>query len=301
MNNTFMKPPLPENEIQAMLGSLANYKESNEETQEKMIYEYLKQMNKIHTKDAVESLHLARGIVDAHLSKFAKEGKAIRLDRGYYQCREQIIWSDEKPQDIIEYKYKVPLFHDIMTFEDGDVLILGAAPNAGKTTIAMNIIRELILQGIKPYYIYSESGSRFQKLAKAFNIEGKYWYKESVNPLTIELAKDSFTIIDWLDLGREGFEKTATVLEYLGTEMRNKRGILIIFTQLKPESQDWFAPNLITQYPTFAARYIQDDEMKTSGHWDISKIKEPKGNWTVYTLPCIYDKTTKIFAVKDLT
>jgi hypothetical protein len=41
--------------------------------------------------------------------------------------------------------------------------------------------------------------------------------------------------------------------------------------------------------------------MKTSGHWDISKIKEPKGNWTVYTLPCIYDKTTKIFAVKDLT
>jgi hypothetical protein len=305
MNNTFMNPPLEHKEIQAMLGSLAGYKETSEQTQEKMIYEYLKQQQKVHVKDIVESLFQSdktkRAIVDKYLSLFVKTGKAIRLDRGYYQCREEIIWSDEAPKEIVEYKYKIPLFHDIMTFEDGDVLILGGVPNCGKTTIAMNIVREMVVQGIKPYYIYSESGSRFQKLAKLFNIEGKYWYKESLNPLTIELAPDAFTIIDWLDLGREGFEKTSTVLEYLGTEMRKKRGILIILTQLKPDSNGWFAPNLIEQYPGFAARYIQDNEFKTEGHWDISKIKEPKGNWTVYILPCSFNQTTKIFQTKDLT
>jgi tRNA A37 threonylcarbamoyladenosine biosynthesis protein TsaE len=202
--------------------------------------------------------------------------------------------------DIVEYQYKVPLFNDIATFQDGDVLILGGVPNAGKTTIAMNMIREMVAQGVEPYYLFSESGSRYQNLAKKFGIEDKYYYKESLNPLTIELKEDAFTIIDWLDLGKEGFEKTSIVLEYLGTEMRKRRGILVIFTQLKVESYEWFAPNLIEQYPTLSAKYMQDSEDKTFGHWDVRKIKEPKGNFTTYSLPCEFNHDTKIFQLKSL-
>lgn len=94
-------------------------------------------------------------------------------------------------------------------------------------------------------------------------------------------------------------ENTDTVLKHLNDELQRKGGILVIFTQLK-QTYEFFAPNLIDHYPTFAARYIQDNDTKTEGHWDIQKIKEPRGNYCTYILPCIYDQNTKIFKPKDL-
>ena len=44
----------------------------------------------------------------------------------------------------------------------------------------------------------------------------------------------------------------------------------------------------------------QDNETKTAGHWDIQKIKEPRGNWCTYSLPCEFDVETRIFKTKDL-
>lgn len=300
LNKALLENPMEPKAIKAMLNSLTGYKEGEETTIEQTIYNYLKQMQTVHTRDIVDSLKLDRGICDKYLSKFAKEGRAIRLGKGFYQCKEAIQWQKGGIPDIVEYRYRVPLFNDIATFQDGDVLILGGVPNSGKTTIAMNMIREMVAQGVEPYYLFSESGSRYQLLAKKFDIADKYYWKESLNPLTIELAEDSFTVIDWLDFGKEGFEKTAVVLEYLATEMRKKRGILVIFTQLKPESHDWFAPNLIEQYPTLSAKYVQDSEDKSFGHWDVRKIKEPKGNFTTYTLACEFNHDTKIFQIKSL-
>jgi len=165
------------------------------------------------------------------------------------------------------------------------------------TTIALNILKEMIEQDIKPYYVYNEAGSRFQKIAKLLEIEGKFFHCQHANPLAVELEPNSFTIIDWLCL--ENKAETDTTLKHLNDELQRKRGILIIFTQLK-QNYEWFAPNLIDHFPTFAARYIQDNENHTEGHWDISKIKEPRGNFCTYILPCMYDHQTRIFKIKDL-
>jgi hypothetical protein len=93
-------------------------------------------------------------------------------------------------------------------------------------------------------------------------------------------------------------ENTDTTLKHLNDELQRKGGILVIFTQLKTTSE-WFAPNLIDHYPTFAARYIQDNDTKTEGHWDIQKIKEPRGNFCTYILPCEYNQETRIFNKKN--
>lgn len=298
ISRNFFNPPLPDFEIKAMLKSLSSYKLSDEETYEKTIYEYLKEMQTdVAAKDIMESRKLSRAIVDKYLSKFVKEGKAIRTGRGRYQYKEKVEWSDAAPEVIDEYKYKIPFFNDVAVFQDKDVILLGAKTNDGKTTVALNILKEVINQGVKPYYIYSEAGSRFQKTSQILGITGKYYHTYHENPLAIELEYNAFTIIDWLHL--EHKENTDTVLKHLNDELQRKGGILIIFTQLKTTSE-WFAPNLIDHYPTFAARLIQDNGEKTESHWDISKIKEPKGNWTTFILPCEYNQETRTFKKKDL-
>ena len=304
LNKNLLANPMEPKVIKAMMGSLTGYKEGEETTIEQAVYNYLKQQQTITARDAVASLfnndQTKRGIIDKYLSKFGKEGKAIKLGHGQWQCVEEITWSKGAVPEIDEYKYKIPFFNDIMTFEDGDVLILGAIKNAGKSTISMNIVKEMVNQGLEPYYLYSESGSRFQKLAKLWGLEGKFYFREEINPLKIKLAENAFTIIDWLDFGIIGFEKTGVVLSHLATEMRKKRGILVIFTQLKPENHEWFAPNLVEQYPAFAAKYIQDSDDKSFGHWQLTKVKEPKGSSSPSDISCVFDHQTKIFKLKDL-
>jgi hypothetical protein len=298
MNRHLLESPMPTSAIKSMLNSLADYKGNDESTYEQTIYDYMKLMQTdVTPRDVMDNTKLPRAIVDKYLSKFVKDGKAVRLGRGRYQYKEKIEWSDTTPELVTEYKYKIPFFNDIAIFQDKDVILLGAKTNDGKTTIALNMLKEMIAQGVKPYYIYSEAGSRWQKTSEYLGITGKYYRTYHENPLAIELEYNAFSIIDWLHL--EHKELTDTTLKHLNDELERKGGILVIFTQLKTTS-DWFAPNLIDHYPTFAARYFQDNDSKTEGHWDIQKIKEPRGNFCTYILPCEYNQETRTFKKKDL-
>ena len=298
LNRHLLENPMPSTAIKSMLNSLEGYKGNDEETHIKTIYDYMKLMQTdVTPKDIMENTRLPRPIVDKYLSQFVKEGKAVRLGRGRYQYKEKIEWSDSSPEELSEYKYKIPLFNDIAIFQDKDVLLLGAKTNDGKTTIALNMLQEMINQGVKPYYIYSEAGSRFQKTSKVLNIAGKYYHTYHENPLSIELEYNAFSIIDWLHL--ENKAETDTTLKHLNDELQRKGGILVIFTQLK-QTSEFFAPNLIDHYPTFAAKLIQDNDSKTISHFDIQKIKEPRGNFATYMLQCEFDPETKIFKKKDI-
>jgi hypothetical protein len=299
MNKYLLENPMPSTAIKGMLNSLVDYKGNDEGTYEQTIYDYMRLMQTdVTPRDVIDNTKLPRAIVDKYLSKFVKEGKAVRLGRGRYQYKEKIEWSDTTPEAIFEYKYKIPFFNNVAIFQDKDVILLGAKTNDGKTTIALNMIKEMIAQGVKPYYIYSEAGSRWQKTSEYLGITGKFYRTYHENPLAIELEYNAFSIIDWLHL--EHKELTDTTLKHLNDELQRKGGILVIFTQLKTTSE-WFAPNLIDHYPTFAARYFQDNDSKTEGHWDIQKIKEPRGNFCTYILPCEYNQETRIFKKKDLT
>jgi biotin operon repressor len=292
MNRNLLQNPMPNQAIQAMVGSLDKYKSAEDSTQEKAIYEYLKMLqNDVNAKDIMDSLKLSRATVDKYLSQFVKEGKAIRLSRGRYKFREKVEWSDKYGALGTALKYKMPYFEHLQDFEEGDIILLGAKPGHGKTTTSMNFIKRLVDQGIKPYYIYSESGSRYQKTAQKLGIQECQFYKAyHGNPLSIEIEPNAFTILDWLLVSEK--ENTDTIFKFFTEEMSRKGGILVILMQLK-ENGDWYAPNMVTQMPALAAKYMMDNEAGSSGHWQIDKLRDPKGNYRNSTIVCKYDFENK--------
>ncbi len=292
MNRNLLQNPMPNQSIQAMVGSLGNYKIAEESTHEKAIYEYLKMLqNDVNAKDIMDSLKLSRSIVDKYLSQFVKEGKAIRLSRGRYKFREKVEWTDKYGVVGTALKYKVPYFDYLQDFEEGDIILLGAKPGTGKTTTSMNFIQQLVKQGIKPYYIYSESGSRYQKTAIKLGIDERQFYKAyHGNPLSIEIEPNAFTLLDWLLVSEK--ENTDSIFKFFTEEMSRKGGILVIFMQLK-ENGDWYAPNMVIQMPALAARYFMDAEDGSSGHWQVDKLRDPRGNYRNSVINCKYDFETK--------
>jgi len=302
MNQKFMNPPLPSAEVKAMLGSLSGYKETEEQTQEKMIYEcFTLVQTDVSAKDIMEHTGLKRAIVDKYLSKFFKEGKAVRRGRGRYDLKSKVEWTNEAQNPIKEYPYKIPYFNDIAYFQDSDIILIGAPQGKGKTHIAMNIIRQMKIQGITPYYISLESGSRHEKIAEQLQLIPKDYYvsKESIdNPLQIEIEPNAFTIIDWLYTG-EDFAATLTIFKHLNDEMKKKKGILVVFTQLK-ENYDYFAVNLIKSFPSLAARYIRDDDTGLIGHFQADKIRDPKGHYSTATVNCKFDFDTKELVKQEI-
>ena len=166
------------------------------------------------------------------------------------------------------------------------------------THIAMNIIKQLVDQGIKPDYLSSESGSRFQQTAVALKMgEGDFRWDEVPDPTSIELEPKSVTIIDWLQI--EDKSMTDTVLKHFTGQLIKTQGLLFIFMQLKETDGGWFAPNMVAQYPALAARYSYDDETGLLGKWNVKPIREPKTHKKSDMVPCRYDPDTKILAVND--
>lgn len=300
ISQSFFNPPLPDQEIQHILKSLYDYKQRDDLTIEQTIYGYLQQMETdLTAKDIMDSLNLKRGIVDKYLSKFKKEGKLIKVGWGRYRYREIIEWQEKYPEKGKKIDIEIPYFDDVQDFYSGDIIILGARPAVGKTTISMNIIKRLVDQGIKPYYLYSESGSRFMKIADVLGIkEGSYKFYHHSNPLGIELPLNGITIIDWLQIGDKSM--TDTIFKHLNEEMEKKGGILFILMQLK-EGNIWFAPNMVDQYPALAGKLIYDEESGQKSHLEITKIRDPKGNYKRRIVPCNYDFGTKILNVRSET
>ena len=306
INQKFMNPPLPNFEIKAMLGSLDGYKQSEEETQEQKIYEccQLIQSN-ISARDIIDHVfpgdNKKRAIVNKYLAKFHKEGKLVRDKRGKYDCKQKVEWASVIPERGVICSYKIPYFDDIAYFENGDLILIGTPTGKGKTHISMNIIKQMKEQGIKPYYISLESGSRYLKIAEQLKLEVKDFYvsKNPIeNPTQIELEPNAFSIIDWLYTG-EDFAMTQSVFKYLSDELRRKGGTLIVFTQLK-EDYNYFAVNLIKSFASFAARYIYDDTVGVIGHFEVDKIRESKGHYQTARIDCEFNFDNKILSKKNI-
>jgi hypothetical protein len=305
INQKFMNPPLPKFEINAMLGSLEGYKQSEEQTQEQSIYEACQIIQTdIGAKDIIDHVFPGetkkRAIVDKYLAKLHKEGKLSRRGRGRYDCRQKVDWVNESQEQAKEINYKIPYFDDVAYFRNGDIILIGAPTGRGKTTIAINFIKQMRAQGITPFYLSLEAGSRHEKTAKSLGLTQKDYYipKETVtNPLQIEIEPNSFSIIDWLYMG-DDFAQTQAVFKHLNDEMVRKGGILVVFTQLKEDHQ-WFAPNLVKSFPRFATRFVYDDETGIVGHFDICKITDPKGHYQNATISTEFNFETKELIKKN--
>ncbi|MHA1437925.1 MAG: Hint domain-containing homing endonuclease [Promethearchaeota archaeon] len=173
------------------------------------------------------------------------------------------------------------------------------------THIAMNMVKRLVDVGIKPYYLSLETGSRFAKIALQLGLkEGDFYHAFCADPTKIELEPNSVTIIDWLLITDKA--KTDLVFKHFVEQLAKTKGFLIIFQQLKDrfpqkknptprDKADWFAPNMVRQFPALATMYLYDDDNDgTYGRFYIEAVREPKQiGKKIWQIPCVYDGASK--------
>lgn len=298
LNTHACESPLHPKEISAMVKSLSRYVQFDEQELAHKVLTYLKDVEECQrTEIAMAIMGTNRGEdkmrIDKVLKFLCKEQYILKKGRNYCIIK-KLEWKETlldvgKPVD-----FKVPYFDDCAKFCYEDMILVCARNKVGKTSISVNMIKQLVDQGITPYLINLERGGRFAKIALQLGLkDGDFKHSFCSDPTAIELEKNAVTIIDWLLITDKS--ETDVVFKHFIEQLNKQGGFLIIFQQLKDDNS-YFAPNMAKQFPALAVRYMYDDERDgTYGKFVIDVIREPKGQMKSWEIPCKYDYQTKIF------
>lgn len=244
INKHLCNPPLEQKEISAMIGSFDKYiKYDNTELIHKIL-EFLKKVEKA-TQAEIE-LAITGSFTKGELKTRVKEA-LLYLEKEDYiikKGREFVLikkmeWDDTFMGVGKPLGFKVPYFEEIGHFYKGDLVIIGSKNKHGKTVNGINILQRLIAQGIKPYYIYSETGGRWGKYAQQLGLkEGTFYRSFCSDPEKMLLEPNAVTIYDWLM--PNDFAQTDKIFNRVIEQLEKTQGFLICFVQLK-EDNSFFA------------------------------------------------------------
>jgi len=296
INQSLCNPSLPQMEITNLVKMLSSYDDDDNDFFKNQVYEYLKMVDEEHSRDISQALEIKRGRTDGFLKKLCDEGKIMKIARATYKVKVRADWKEGfEGENIQALDYKVPYFDDIAYFVQGDMIIIGGQPKIGKTTIAVNVLKKLVVQKTKPHYLCIEGGARLKKTTNILKIDPKsFLHLYECDPMKIEIESNAITILDWLYI--EDKSMTDKIFKYLSEKLQERKGLLIVFVQLK-ENGDWFAPNMIKQFPSLAAKYFYSDETGETGYFEVSTIRDPKGFNRFVRIPCRYDRYTKVLEI----
>jgi len=299
LNRHICSNPLSQKELNAMVKSLARYTEFDEKELAHRVLTYLKDVEEAgRTEICSAIMGTNRGEekrrIDKVLNYLVKEQYILKKGN-HYGIIKKLDWKEGLIDIGIPIKFKMPYFDDVAHFNYEDMIVIGARNKVGKTHLAINIVKQLVEQGITPHLINLEKGGRFAKIALRLGLkEGDFKHAFCADPTQIELEKNAITIIDWLLI--ENKAETDVVMRHFVEQLDKQNGFLIVFQQLKTDNS-YFAPNMATQFPAFATRYIYDDDNDgTYGKFKIDVIREPKGkikNFKNWEIPCFYNEQTK--------
>jgi len=291
INRKVIKEPLPQREVDAMCKSLINYTNTDLSTVKKKVLDYLSNVNIASLRDLQNATREEPEGLAKVVYELQTDGRIIPY-RKDFKLVSQPKWKTEfvgmgEPVD-----FKMPYFGEIANFCYGDMLLIGSQTGGGKTHIAMNIIKQLHDEGLKPYYITTEAGSRFIRIAEELGLkEGDFYWDTIVNVENVQLQKKTVCVLDWLMVQDKSL--TDKIFQLLQEQLLKSGGILIVFQQLKDFSSEWFAPNMCKQFPVLAARYIRQKEDYTKGEFLVDKVRDPKGQKPYDKIQCSYNWATK--------
>ena len=293
-NKHFLKPPLPQREVDNLINQLDKYTTFDEQEIAVKILNYMKIVEESNSRDIREALGEVgaegKQRIEKAISYLVKEGFIIKKRRIYHLIK-KATWKDKWMDEDSKINFTMPYFDNYATFRDGDLIVIGAKTGAGKTHVAMNMIQQLNAQNKKPYYISLESGSRFLKIAKELKMkEGDFNWCIHFSPEDVELEKKAITIIDWVL--PDDYANTDKLYKRFAEQLVKQGGILIVFAQLM-QNGEFFAKNMIDLFPAFVTKFLYTDDQGINSEFVITKIREPKSQVKGYRIPCIYDFTWK--------
>ena len=296
LNNHLLENPMEQKAIRAMMREVDKYIKFDEQELALKVLQYLRDAEDATKMDVQRALEEKKIRVDKTLTYLVKEGYLLKRGRSYHIIK-KANWKYSLINIAKKIPFKMPYFYDVANFNWGDLVLIGSKNKRGKTHIAMNIVKQLVDQGIKPYYISLETGSRFTEIALQLGLkEDDFGWDEIADPTKIELEKNAVTIIDWLLIVDKA--KTDLVFRHFIEQLHKTNGFLVIFQQLKHTKENdnqFFAPNMAMQFPSLAARYIYEQEGEgTYGRFEIDATRDPKSfGRKTNKLPCKYDWKTK--------
>lgn len=300
LNKHLLENPMPSKNITAMLNELSYYSKFDEQELAHKILEHLKETDEMsRTEMAMTIVGTNRGEdkkrVDKALQYLVREGYIIKKG-SRYSILKKVEWKETLLETGKSIDFKMPYFSNVANFNFGDLLLIGSKNKMGKSHIAINIIEQLVKQGKKPYYISLETGNRFARIAMQLGLkEGDFYWDFQIDPTKIELEKNAITIIDWLC--PTNFAEVDKIFMHFMEQLYKTNGILIVFMQLKgskSQNNEWFAPNMVSQFPSLSVRYIYDNEGDGEyGKFIIDVVREPKLKIKTYELPARYNWETK--------
>ena len=300
LNRHLLENPMEDRTINAMVQELSNYIIFDEQELAHEILEHIKEVKEITKSDLELSIagEWTKGEAKKRFNKtmqylimeekITQRGKKIKVV-------EDLSWVDTLIDIGSPLDYKIPYLNDYAYFCKGDIVILGSKFGYGKSTLAINIIKRIVDQKIKPYYIYSEKqGGRFARTATHLGLrEGEFYSARCSNPDNIILRPNSFIIYDWVRPTKdEGFARTDLLFDKLVEKTEKTNSFLICFVQLKVDDT-FFAPNMIGQYPSVLAKYVHESKDGIYTKFVFEKIREPKIQGGRIEVPCVYDWSTK--------
>ncbi|MHA1853858.1 MAG: ATP-binding protein [Candidatus Heimdallarchaeaceae archaeon] len=296
INTNLMESPLSNQDFYDFCHNFNKYIEIDIDLLSKKILEYLKIVESANIWDIKDYCKEDRKPVMEAIEKLMDE-KWLVKHRKEYRIIKKLDWKDTMGNLGERLAFEVPYFGTRAYFCHSDIILVGAKTGSGKTHVAMNMILDFVRQGIKPYYISTESGSRHARIARDLGLrDGQYFHADVVSAEDIELEPNAVTIIDWL-LPKDHSE-TDKLFQFFANKMSEVGGLLIIFMQLKDFSGEWFAPNMCKLFPSFAARFVLNED-RDSGKFEIDKIREAKDKDSYKDINCSYNWHDKTLIVID--
>jgi hypothetical protein len=301
--NQLLANPMDKKSINSMVRQLSKYKTyDNEELAEEVI----KRLDTIKVATAFQiagSLRKEQKDIEDVLKYLEDQNKVIHLGNRKYQLVQDVEWTTEKTDMSVPVDFQVPYFHDYNYFDWGNMVIIGGASGVGKTHITGNIIKKLVDQGIKPYLITTEAGSKIGKITHKLGIPDESYLvpkKLVKHPMDIELVDNAITIIDWLKVKDSDYAKTDSTYEHFHEQLKKHKGFLIILTQLRKSNNEFFAMDQVEFYGACVAKYLfgnnGTDAENTS--FQIQKLRDSRTGQQYITIPIHFDKDTKLLEIR---
>ena len=295
--NSLLEEPMEDKVIRAMLKSLEQYDLTDKNDLKNKVLAHLELVGEASSRDLKDSLGYAKAEIEQILAQLLKEELIYKTGR-LYRFMNRITWNETFIGESKHIDYKMPYFDSIATFRDSDMIILGAPTGHGKSHLALNIIKQLVNQGKKPYYLSTEPGNRFASISLALGLkEGDFYWFNHYSPENVELPENGICIVDFF--APDQYCDTQILYKKFAQQMDKKKGNIIIMVQLK-EDGEWFAPNQILFYASLAAKLRYPNKAdREHPILETYKIRESKSKMQFVTIPLQYNFESKILSIKD--
>ena len=304
INNCFFEEPLPKSELGLIVDSLDKYINDEEAVIIKTVVDFLVETD-VASKTDIELAVFGTRAIGENKVRFERALTNLLLQHKISKCglrNYKLIKEMPEHEDFLNVgtpiDFQMPYFNDYAHFHKGDLILVGAKTKIGKTTLAMNFVKRLVQQGVKPIYLYNESGGRFGKTAIRMGLKpGDFGYSRATKPEDIIIKPNRVYVYDWIRVS--DFARTADVFDSIVQKLEEANSTMIGFTQLRDGSvkggnqDEWFAKDLLRQFIALSAKYLYTDKEGINNKFELGDIRDRKSTGKNYVIACKYIEETR--------